>query len=136
MIRLYIFLFLIIPATFSFGSGTAPVKNYTASKIQRGVASYYHNKFNGRRTASGEIFWNDSLTAAHKTLPLGTWVRVTNLKNDSTVIVKVNDRLPKFSKRSIDLTTAAAKKLNFIRAGITKVKIEILEPKKLDLNAR
>ncbi len=94
--------------------------------VQFGVASYYHNKFNGRKTSNGEIFQNTGLTAAHKTLPLGTWVRVTNLKNDSVVVVKVNDRLPKTSKRSIDLTVAAAKQLNFIRAGLTKVKIEVI----------
>ena len=93
-----------------------------------GVASYYHNKFNGRKTANGEIFQNIGLTAAHKTLPLGTWVRVTNLKNDSVVVVKVNDRLPKYSKRTIDLTVTAAKQLNFVRAGLTKVKIEVIPP--------
>lgn len=95
---------------------------------ETGVASYYHNKFNGRKTASGEIFSNTKMTAAHKTLPLGTWVKVTNLKNDSVVVVKVNDRLPKTSKRSIDLAVAAAEKLNFIRAGLTKVRIEIVDP--------
>src|ERR1700740_1864814 len=94
--------------------------------VQFGVASYYHNKFNGRKTSNGEIFQNTGFTAAHKTLPLGTWVRVTNLKNDSVVVVKVNDRLPKTSKRSIDLTVAAAEQLNFIRAGLTKVKIEVI----------
>ncbi|MDP2385414.1 MAG: septal ring lytic transglycosylase RlpA family protein [Bacteroidota bacterium] len=93
-----------------------------------GVASYYHQKFNGRKTSNGEIFQNTGLTAAHKTLPLGTWVRVTNLKNDSVVVVKVNDRLPKYSKRTIDLTVTAAKQLNFIRAGLTKVKIEVIPP--------
>lgn len=92
--------------------------------LETGVASYYASKFNGRRTSSGEIFRSDSLTAAHKTLPFGTLVRVTNLKNDSVVIVKINDRLPKSSKRVIDLTYHAAKQLNFIRAGITKVTLE------------
>ncbi|HEY1037812.1 MAG TPA: septal ring lytic transglycosylase RlpA family protein [Bacteroidia bacterium] len=96
--------------------------------VEFGVASYYHNKFNGRKTSSGEIFQNTNMTAAHKTMPLGTWVKVTNLKNDSVVVVKVNDRLPKTSKRSIDLTVAAATKLNFIRAGLTKVKIEVIPP--------
>lgn len=98
------------------------------SLIETGIASYYHNKFNGRKTSSGEIFSNKNLTAAHKSLPLGTWVRVTNLKNDSVVVVKINDRLPKTSKRSIDLSVAAATQLNFIRAGLTKVTIEVLNP--------
>ena len=99
--------------------------------VEFGVASYYHDKFNGRKTANGEIFYNTGLTAAHKTMKLGTWVRVTNLKNDSVVVVKVNDRLPKTSKRTIDLTVAAAKQLNFIHAGLTKVKIEVIPPSKI-----
>lgn len=94
--------------------------------VEFGTASYYHNKFNGRKTSSGERFSNDSLTAAHKTLPLGTFVMVTNLKNDSVVYVKINDRLPYKSKRSIDLSVKAAKQLNFIKAGLTKVRIEVL----------
>jgi rare lipoprotein A len=98
---------------------------------QTGIASYYHNKFEGRKTSSGEIFSNQNLTAAHKTLPLGTWVKVINLKNDSTVIVKINDRLPYYSKRLIDLSVRAATQLNFIKAGLTKVKIQIIEPVKL-----
>lgn len=94
---------------------------------QTGVASFYAKKFNGRKTSSGEIFNNDNLTAAHKTLKLGTYVKVRCLKNDSVVIVKVNDRLPKTSKRSIDLTTRAAKQLNFISSGLTKVEITVLD---------
>ena len=94
--------------------------------MEFGTASFYHNKFNGRKTTSGERFSNDSLTAAHKTLPLGTFVMVTNLKNDSVVYVKINDRLPYKSKRSIDLSVKAAKQLNFIKAGLTKVRIEVL----------
>jgi rare lipoprotein A len=101
-----------------------------SSITEYGIASYYHDKFNGRKTSSGEIFSNLKLTAAHKTMKLGTWVKVTNLKNDSVVIVKVNDRLPKTSKRTIDLSVAAAKQLNFIRAGLTKVRIEIITPVK------
>ncbi|MEZ5013219.1 MAG: septal ring lytic transglycosylase RlpA family protein [Chitinophagales bacterium] len=91
-----------------------------------GIASYYHNKFVGRKTASGEIFVQDRLTAAHKTLPLGTWVRVTNLSNDSVVIVKINDRMPKWNKRSIDLTYLAATKLGYIYQGLAKVRIEVV----------
>lgn len=89
-----------------------------------GKASFYAKKFEGRRTANGERFRHDSLTAAHKTLPFGTVLKVTNLKNDSSVIVRVNDRLPKKSKRTIDLTIRAAKLLNFVRDGIAKVRIE------------
>lgn len=93
----------------------------------KGVASFYANKFNGRKTCSGQRFSNDSLTAAHKHLKLGTYVLVRNLKNDSTVIVRINDRLPRSSKRSIDLTQKAAKQLNFMKAGLTKVEITVLD---------
>jgi rare lipoprotein A len=79
---------------------------------------------NGHKTSSGEVFQNSGFTAAHKTLPLGYYVRVTNLKNDSTVVLKVNDRLSKSSSRLIDVTLAAAKKLNFVRNGITTVTVE------------
>ena len=96
-------------------------------KTDTGVASYYAVKFHGRKTASGEIFHKDSLTAAHKTLPFGTRVRVTNLKNNKSVIVKVNDRGMQGKKRIIDLSPAAAKELNMIGSGLIKVKVEVLE---------
>lgn len=92
-----------------------------------GVASFYASKFNGRKTCSGQKFSNDSLTAAHKSLKLGTYVQVRNLKNDSIVVVRINDRLPKSSKRSIDLSQRAAKQLNFMRAGLAKVEITVLD---------
>lgn len=95
--------------------------------VTKGTASYYAKKFNGRKTTSGEKFHNDNLTAAHKTLKLGTYVKVRNLKNDSVVIVKINDRLPKHSKRTIDLSQRAAKQLNFIKAGLTKVEITVVD---------
>ena len=97
------------------------------SATEIGTASFYAKKFEGRKCASGEIFRHDKLTAAHKTLKMGTYVKVTNLRNDSCVIVKINDRLPKKSKRSIDLTMRAAKQLNFMRYGLTKVKIEKIQ---------
>lgn len=92
-----------------------------------GIASFYAKKFNGRKTSSGQKFSNDSLTAAHKKFKFGTFVMVRNLKNDSTVIVKINDRLPQTSKRSIDLSYRAAKQLNFIKSGLTKVEITVLD---------
>ncbi len=93
---------------------------------ESGIASWYGKQFEGRYTSSGEIFRTDSLTAAHKTLPFGTLVKVTNLKNDSVVTVKITDRLPKTSKRCIDLTPRAARQLNFLRAGLTPVKLEVV----------
>lgn len=98
--------------------------NLQQSYKATGKASYYADKFNRRRTTSGEIFSNDSLTAAHKSLKFGTIVKVTNLLNDSVVIVRINDRLPKKSSRIIDLSKAAARKLNFISRGITQVSVE------------
>lgn len=92
--------------------------------IQEGTASYYASKFQGRRTASGEVYVKDSLTAAHKLLPFGTILRVTNQKNGKTVLVQVNDRLPGSSKRVIDLSYAAAKEVDMIREGLVKVTIE------------
>ena len=92
-----------------------------------GIASFYAKKFNGRKTSSGEKFSSDSLTAAHKKFKFGTYVLVRNLNNDSTVIVKINDRLPQKSNRSIDLTYKAAKQLNFIKSGLTKVEITVLD---------
>ena len=91
-----------------------------------GVASYYHDKFHGRITSSGDVFDQNKLTAAHNSLPLGTRLLVTNLKNNRSVVVKVNDRMNKSNNRLIDLSKKAAKELGFIRTGLTKVKIEIL----------
>lgn len=92
--------------------------------IQEGTASFYAPKFQGRRTASGELFHLDSLTAAHKLLPFGTVLRVTNQKNGKTVVVRVNDRLPNNSKRVIDLSYLAAQEVDMIREGLVQVKIE------------
>lgn len=92
--------------------------------IQEGTASYYASKFEGKRTASGEVFHLDSLTAAHKLLPFGTMLRVTNQKNGNTIVVRVNDRLPASSKRVIDLSYAAAKEVDMIREGLVQVKID------------
>lgn len=115
--------------TLFFVTISAVLLSFKGDNIEKGTASYYGKSFEGRKTASGEILRNDSLTAAHKTLKFGTIVKVTNLKNDSVVVVKINDRLPKSSTRVIDLTIGAAKQLNFIKAGLTPVTLEILEKK-------
>lgn len=94
---------------------------------EKGKASYYSSKFEGRRTSSGELFRQNELTAAHKKLPFGTFVLVRNLKNDSTVVVRINDRLSQKSSRIIDLSLSAAKQLNFVRDGIANVTIEKIE---------
>lgn len=95
-------------------------------KILTGTASYYAAKFEGRKTANGEIFSHKKMTAACNKLPLGTWIEVTNLKNNKKVIVKTNDRLHPSMSRVVDLTMAAAKKLDFVAAGLTKVKVVVL----------
>jgi rare lipoprotein A len=100
--------------------------SFSLSDAEKGSASYYSSSMNGRKTSSGEVFNNNLLTAAHKSMALGTMVKVTNLKNDSTVVLKVNDRLSKSSSHVIDVTLAAAKKLNFVRNGITTVTVEPL----------
>lgn len=100
--------------------------------IEKGVASYYGGKFHGRKTASGEIFNKESLTAAHKILPFGTVVKVTNLKRNTSVVVRINDRLPISSKRQIDLSEGAAGVLGMLRDGIGQVRIEAIDLDQLD----
>jgi len=96
-------------------------------RVYYGIASYYAEKFNGRPTANGEIYSSSKLTAACNVLPLGTWIRVTNLKNNKSVIVKTNDRLHARMKRVVDLSRAAAEKLGYIKRGLTQVKVEVIE---------
>jgi|SRR5688500_16918798 len=102
-------------------------KKMPVALVDTGVASYYHSKFHGRITASGELYDQDKLSAAHNRLPLGTKIKVTNLRNKRTVIVKVNDRLHHRNKRLVDLSRAAATKLGFIGRGIIRVKVEVLK---------
>ena len=96
---------------------------------ETGMASYYNDKFEGKITASGEVFSQSKLTAAHRTLPFKTKVKVTNLSNKRSVIVIVNDRGPFVEGRIIDLSKKAATKLDFIEKGVAKVKLEVLEAK-------
>ncbi|MBD0332276.1 MAG: septal ring lytic transglycosylase RlpA family protein [Chitinophagaceae bacterium] len=101
-----------------------PTKNKL--KIYYGTASYYADKFNGRKTAIGDTYNSTKMTAACNILPLGTWIRVTNLKNKKSVIVRINDRLHPKMKRLVDLSKAGAEKLGYIRVGLAKVKVEVL----------
>ena len=96
------------------------------ARTETGVASYYADKFHGRKTASGETFDQRKMTAAHRTLPFGTRVRVTRNDTGKSVTVRVNDRGPFVRGRVIDLSRAAAEKLGLIRAGIAPVKVEVL----------
>ena len=91
-----------------------------------GTASFYSNSFHGKKTASGEIFSQQKFTAACNVLPLGTWIKVTNLRNGKSVIVKTNDRLNARMTRVVDLSKAAADKLNYVKSGLTRVRVEVL----------
>lgn len=92
----------------------------------KGIASYYHQKFEGRKTATGEVFKNEKFTAACNTLKLGTYIKVTNLQNSEVVYVKVNDRMAAGNKRIVDLTSSAAEQLHFKSQGTTKVLVEVV----------
>ncbi|MCK9402061.1 MAG: septal ring lytic transglycosylase RlpA family protein [Chitinophagaceae bacterium] len=93
------------------------------SGTETGLASFYAASYNGKKTANGEIFKSSAYTAAHKQLPFNTKVKVTNLTNGKTVKVRINDRGPFVAGRMIDLTRAAAKKIDMVGAGVVKVKI-------------
>lgn len=97
---------------------------HSAVSLQEGYASWYGGKFHGRKTASGEIFDTNEFTAAHRTLPFGTLVKVTNMANGLSVIVRINDRGPFVEGRIIDLSRAAAAKIGMAGSGIAHVRIE------------
>ena len=99
-------------------------------KVQYGVASYYSDKFEGRKTYTDEIFHQDSLTGASNTLPMHTWIKVTNLHNHKTIVVRINDKMHPRNKRLIDLSRAAAERLGYAGRGLTRVRIDVLGKKK------
>ena len=99
-------------------------------RVIYGLASFYGDKFNGRRTASGEIFSQRKLTCACNMLPFGTWIKVTNVHNGKSVIVKVNDRLHTRMRRLADLSRAAAKKIGSTDSGLVRIKVEVISRKK------
>ena len=100
------------------------IKNHP--KTQIGIASYYGKKFHKKRTANGEIFNMYKVSAAHKSYPLGTKVRVTNLENGKSIKLVINDRGPFVKGRIIDLSYKAARKLDFVNQGTTKVRIDVI----------
>lgn len=111
------------------GCSSAPksLKNARPGTTQKGQASWYGGKFHGRKTASGEIYDMNRFTAAHRTLPFGTVVRVENLKNGETVKVRINDRGPFVRGRIIDLSRAAASQVDMINSGVVPVEIVVVE---------
>ena len=102
-------------------------KATTNNRTLKGISSWYGPNFHGKLTANGEIFDMYGLTAAHKTLPLNTIIRVTNLDNGKSLILRINDRGPYIGNRILDCSLGAAKKLDFYIEGTTFVKIEIIE---------
>lgn len=116
-------IFLTVMASLAISTLGASATN----KVLNGKASWYCIKCNGgTQTASGEILSDTAMTAAHKTLPMGTKVKVTNLRNGKSVVVRINDRGPYIKGRIIDVTKGAAAKLDFIKAGVVPVKVEII----------
>lgn len=115
---------LLLAAVFTFGfSNVNAQENDENIVLKKGKATYYHSKFVGRKTTSGEVYRHEKLTAAHKTLPFGTEVTVTNPKNGKSVTVVINDRGP-FSKfLMIDLSQSAAKEIGILGAGIASVEM-------------
>ncbi len=132
--------FIIIPSVFcvpdpryrannSMVSEPSNQKQSFQSKIyERGIASYMGKELNGRKTANGESYNMWAMAAAHKKLPFGTIVQVKNLKNNKTVNVRINDRGPFVKGRVIDVTFAAAQKLDFVNDGLAQVELYIIQP--------
>lgn len=116
------------PETYSVNGKTYKVSTSAAGYRQKGIASWYGTKFHGRRTSSGEPYDMYQFSAAHKTLPLPTYARVTNLENGRSIIVKINDRGPFHDNRIIDLSYAAAMKLNIHETGTGLVEVEAITP--------
>ena len=129
------FLFFVV-LLLSVADGVAQKKNYrnvplTDSAV--GYASFYSDKFNGKKTANGDVFSQEKLTCAHNTYPFGSKVKVTNLKNGKSVVLRVNDRLHHRNPRLVDLSRAGANKLGFKKSGIVKVRVELWVPEKENL---
>ena len=121
------------PGTWSNSSSSTSTKTRASQDstspvgfTQEGIASFYSDSANGKPTANGEKYYSNQLTAAHKTLPFGTIVRVTNLKNGKKVIVRINDRGPFIRGRIIDVSGIAARRLGMVESGLVKVRIEVI----------
>jgi len=127
---------LLVAVVLFAGAATPPASKTATSETPPGptppiigIASYYGKEHHGKRTANGEIFDMNQLTAAHPSLPFGIKVRVTHLSNGRSVVVRINDRGPIVAGRIIDLSLAAAERLEMVEAGIVRVKVEVLDAK-------
>jgi rare lipoprotein A len=110
-------------------AGNSPKGHRKPIKTQYGVASFYSNKFEGRKTYTDEIFSQKKFSAASNTLPMRTWVRVTNLRNHRSVVLRINDKMHPRNRRLIDLSRAAARKLGFTNSGLARVRVDVLGKK-------
>jgi rare lipoprotein A len=129
---------VVVPATATVSAqpGHNKVKAHSYGWHQVGLASWYGGQFQGRPTANGEIFNMNELSCAHRTLPLGTWVKVTNLHNHKWVVLRVNDRGPVPETRVVDLSRAAADLLGMRTKGITRVRLDVIDAKQAVVVAR
>jgi rare lipoprotein A len=125
--RLLLCMILLIGAAVYPGDAWAPVPAERKDSVQVGLASWYGRPHHGRVAASGQVYDMNGLTAAHRTLPFGTVVRVQNLRNNRTVKVEINDRGPFIPGRIIDLSRAAARALRMEQAGLTRVRLTIVK---------
>lgn len=126
------YVFVVISMVALAGCASMAVTSTSPSRYREtGLASYYAHKFHGRATASGEIYDENRLTAAHPRLPFGTFVRVTNLSNRRNAIVRINDRGPISDTRIIDVSFRAAQELDFVQEGTVRVRVEIVEKDRL-----
>lgn len=129
---------VVVPATATISAqpGHNGAKAHTSIWHQVGLASWYGGQFQGRKTANGEIFNMNGLSCAHRTLPLGTWVKVTNLHNHKWVVLRVNDRGPVPETRVVDLSSGAADLLGMRDKGITRVRLDVIDAKQSALVAK
>lgn len=124
-----IIILLVILALFLFATRVRAASRLASSSLshQRGMASFYGGSFIGRKTACGEIYDGNSLTAAHRTLPMGTCVKVKNLRNGREVTVRINNRGPYVRGRVIDLSTRAAREIQMVNAGVVPVELTVMK---------
>lgn len=127
IIPYFMIIMIMLGPNVSAAQGKVNYRNIAQSDSAVGYASFYSNKFIGKKTANGEVFSQDKLTCAHNSLPMGTILKVTNLNNDKSVVVRVNDRLHYRNSRLVDVSKAAAKTLDFNGAGVIKVRVEVLK---------
>lgn len=102
-------------------------RNYPVLETVEGIASYYADKYHGRITYNGEVYDMNGISAAHQTYPMETIIKVTNLSNNKNVILRINDRMPFWEDRIIDLSLGTARELDFVEKGLTKVRIDVLK---------